>query len=91
MSETLYRGRSAGTSYGNGPLFDARMRPMEPSDDHGLFRLYNAATPAPVRSLVAMTFDQWRACREQRGGQGIGKLAAGDGDPDGCNPDGLLP
>ena len=69
MSETLYRGRSSGTSYGNGPLFDARMRPMEPSDDHGLFRLYNAATPAPVRSLVAMTFDQWQASREQGPGR----------------------
>ena len=72
MSETLYQsasGGSSGTSYGNGPLFDARMRPMEPSDDYGLFRLYNAATPAPVRTLVAMTFDQWQASREQSPGR----------------------
>ena len=68
-SETLYQGRSSGTNKGNGRLFDARMRPMEPGDDYVLFRLYNAATPAPVRSLVAMTFDQWQASREQSPGR----------------------
>ena len=69
MSETLYQGRSSETNSRDGQLFDARMRPMESSDDHGLFRLYNAATPAPVRSLVAMTFDQWQASREQSPGR----------------------
>jgi len=42
---------------------------MEPSDDYDAFRLYNSATPAEVRHASAMTFDQWRACREQRGGR----------------------
>ena len=71
MSETLYQGRSSGTNHGKAPLFDApgRMRPMEPSDDYRLFRLYHAATPASVRSLVAMTFDQWQASREHSPGR----------------------
>lgn len=72
MSESLYQSASGGSSVtnsGRGSLFDARMRPMEPSDDYGLFRLYNAATPAPVRSLVAMTFDQWQASRERGPGR----------------------
>ncbi len=67
ISETLYQRLSSTTANGKGALLDgeSRMRPMEPSDEYGLFRLYNAATPVPVRSLVAMTFEQWQASREQ--------------------------
>ena len=45
------------------------LREMEPSDEYNAFRLYNAATPAEVRHSSAMTFDQWRACREQSRGR----------------------
>ena len=71
MSETLYGGRPLETNNGKGSPLDAgsRMRPMDASDDYRLFRLYNAATPAPVRSVVAMTFDQWQASREQSPGR----------------------
>ena len=34
-------------------------------DSHGLFRLYCAATPQPVRVGIGMTFDQWRDSQEQ--------------------------
>ena len=71
MFETLYQVGSSGSINGKDPRLDAgfRMRPTEPGDDYRVFRLYNAATPAPVRSLVAMTFDQWQASREQRPGR----------------------
>lgn len=42
---------------------------MEPSDDYDAFRLYNSATPAEVRHAGAMTFDQWKSCREQCSGR----------------------
>ena len=37
------------------------VRYRTPADDHGLFRLYNAATPAKVRHLMGMTLDQWKS------------------------------
>ena len=41
-----------------------RLRPVVPSDDHALFRLYNASVPAPVRAISGLTLDQWRDSRE---------------------------
>lgn len=41
--------------------------PMRGVDQHGLFRLYNASTPARVRMALGMTFDQWLAAREDAG------------------------
>jgi hypothetical protein len=71
MSETLYRRRSSGTYNRTDPPSDAEssMRPMGPGDPYRLFQLYNAVTPVSVRSLVAMTFDQWEASREQSPGR----------------------
>ena len=42
------------------------LRPKARSDDHDLFRLYNAATPAEVRARVGMTLEQWVASQERR-------------------------
>ena len=39
------------------------------ADHHGLFRLYNAATPQEVRSSSAMTFNQWSASHEHTSGR----------------------
>jgi len=36
-------------------------RPRLSSDEQGLFQLYNAAVPAPVRAAEAMTYEEWRA------------------------------
>ena len=36
------------------------------SDDHPLFRLYNAATPNEVRSGMGMTLQQWKDAQEPR-------------------------
>ena len=35
------------------------------SDSYGLFQLYCAATPQPVRNGVGLTFDQWSDAQEQ--------------------------
>ncbi len=36
------------------------LRPTAKGDAHGLFRLYNAVVPTPVRAAEGMTFEQWR-------------------------------
>jgi hypothetical protein len=41
----------------------------EQSDDHGLFRLYSATTPAEVRYAVGMTIDQWLSSHENVSGR----------------------
>ena len=41
------------------------VRDRKPADDHGLFRLYNAATPAEARHLIGMTLDQWKSSRQR--------------------------
>lgn len=68
--ETLYRAVPAPAGSARG-LFDAdaRLRPRAPSDDHALFRLYNAATPVSVRQLCGMTLDHWAASRERPRGR----------------------
>ncbi len=45
-----------------------RIRDRTPADDHGLFRLYNAATPAEARHLIGMTLDQWKSSRPRSEG-----------------------
>ena len=44
----------------------ATLRKMAGADEYDAFRLYNLSTPAEVRRSTAVTFDQWRACLEQR-------------------------
>lgn len=57
ISETLFRCSPIPTPDGA----PAPMRPRTSSDDHALFRLYNASTPADVRTHLGMTLDQWAA------------------------------
>ena len=57
--ETLFRAKSASVPAGRRPV----MREAVAADDYDLFRLYCAAIPREVRSIIAMTFDQWRASR----------------------------
>ena len=58
-AETLYRGRGSGAHI-DPPL---GVRPREGQDEHGIFRLYSACTPAAVRALEGMTIEQWSASR----------------------------
>ena len=39
-------------------------RSRNPGDDFALFRLYNAATPAGVRSGLGLTMQQWKGAQE---------------------------
>ena len=41
-------------------------RPRSAADDHPLFRLYNAFTPASVRADTGMTLQQWKDAQEPR-------------------------
>ena len=45
------------------------LKKKEARHDYDLFRLYNATTPADVRSTVGMTFDAWRASVERLPGR----------------------
>ena len=45
--------------------FSLPLRPKSKRDEMGLFQLYNAAVPACVRSVEAMTLREWRECRER--------------------------
>ena len=62
-AETLYqsRGLSVPANLPSG------VRPKTAADEHGLFRLYSAATPSEVRALGGMTLDQWTASRTRVG------------------------
>ena len=64
--ETLYRGLPLSEGRDQASIFDAdsRLRKKEKPDEYGLFRLHNIATPAEVRALTGMTFDQWTASHE---------------------------
>jgi hypothetical protein len=66
-SETLFRGTGQGARRGSGTGkpkgLPAGVRVKTPADEHGLFRLYSACTPAEVRALEGMTLDQWAASR----------------------------
>jgi len=52
------------------PSVPPEVRPRSAADDHPLFRLYQAATSASVRSAEGMTFQEWQDARETRWGQG---------------------
>ena len=39
-------------------------RPRVPSDDHSIFRLHNATTPADARSGIGVTLQQWKDAQE---------------------------
>ncbi len=45
------------------------LRKAKSSDEHGLFRLYNAATPPEIRYSVGMTLEQWAASQEHCSGR----------------------
>ncbi len=63
-SEALYRARGTGPSRGPQILgMPIGTRPTAAADEHGLFRLYSAATPSEVRALEGMTLDQWAASK----------------------------
>ncbi len=64
--ETFVLGRSMSTEVDAPAL---ALRPVLPADMHGLFRLYNASTPAHVRPMLGLTFDQWRDALEQPNGK----------------------
>ena len=45
-------------------LDKCHLRPRHPADDFGLFQLYNAAAPTPVRNAEGMTLEEWRESQE---------------------------
>ena len=61
--ESLYRGRAkVGPASSSSPL---PLRPRVPSDEHDLFRLYNAVVPHQVRMAVGLTMEGWRDSQEK--------------------------
>jgi hypothetical protein len=42
-----------------------QVRTRDRSDEHGLFKLYIAAVPLPVRTAEGMTLEEWQGSREQ--------------------------
>lgn len=44
-----------------------KLRPLVALDLHDVFRLYNECTPQAVRSLYALTLEQWQSARERSG------------------------
>ena len=63
--ELLYHGRQR-PGYNRSFAF---LREKTPSDEYGLFQLYNASTPSETRLAAGLTFDQWRSSREQSRGR----------------------
>ena len=61
--ELLYRG----THRVRGHAERVRLRRRRPADEHGVFQLYCASTPARVRSMVGLTLSLWAGARERRG------------------------
>ena len=61
--EALYMG----THRSRGHAARVSMRRRRPADDHGVFRLYCASTPARVRAMVGLTLSLWAGSRERRG------------------------
>lgn len=57
-----------------------RLRPATFGDDHLLFRLYNSAVPAPVRSASGLTLDQWRDSGESLDGRARAYIWEPDGE-----------
>ncbi len=63
LTEVLYR-RQPSQGSGAEAFPEAALRPRQVRDDHDLFRLYNAATPAEIRSAFGLTLEQWRDAQE---------------------------
>ena len=61
--EVLYRG----THRERGHAARVRLRRRRPADEHGVFQLYCASTPARVRAMVGLTLSLWAGARERRG------------------------
>ncbi len=40
------------------------MRARQPHEEFAMFQLYSAATPTATRSMIGMSFDQWRDARD---------------------------
>jgi hypothetical protein len=79
--EVLYRDGFPFLTMKAGVARDAvrrRVRPAGPADQIELFRLYCASTPSEVRQVVGMSFDQWRASREDCGGRRAELVLEGD-------------
>ena len=71
MAETLFSRPEGGLAPRQQSDLSERpdgVRNRTPADDHGLFRLYNAATPAEARHLIGMTLDQWKSSRPRSEG-----------------------
>ncbi len=71
------------TLVGRTPLLSTEpaqgLRRRTPQDDHPLFRLYNATTPASVRSGIGVTLQQWKDAQEPRW-KGTRELVLEEGD-----------
>ena len=66
LPETLFNRRpDRGAHHNSTPYPPAGVRHKTAVDEHALFRLYNATTPAEVRHLAGMTFDRWSSSRER--------------------------
>ncbi|MCH8206030.1 MAG: hypothetical protein IH956_03400 [Chloroflexi bacterium] len=63
--ETLFKGTPLRQTDGS----RGSLRKKEARHDYDLFRLYNATTPADVRTTVGMTFDAWQASAERPRGR----------------------
>ncbi len=66
LPETLFSRRPDSSAHHNStPCPPAGVRHRTAVDDHELFRLYSASTPAAVRHVAGMTFDRWQSSRER--------------------------
>lgn len=73
FEETQLCGRGGSGREGNSGrsrrLETTSLRPRVPHEEYAVFQLYSACTPGPVRSGLAMTFEQWRDSRSR--GHGV--------------------
>ena len=60
----LYRYSGERVHYAAATPPSYRLRTRTPADDFGLFRLFNAAAPTPVRTAEGMTLEEWRDSRD---------------------------
>ena len=74
--EALY----AGAHRARGRAERVRLRRRRPGDDHGVFRLYCAETPARVRATVGLTLGLWAGARERRGRRAREMVCETDGE-----------
>ena len=62
VRQTLLEGEGTGSVHR--PDGTPAFRPVQPHEQFALFQLYCASTPAPVRSALGATFDQWKDSME---------------------------